>query len=89
MCLMENLSVFRGLHPTCFAASQCRVLGGKDSGGDDCTVGPGLVCWVDELTGNHGFYHQIWVFPVNCPINQHLELLTGPFRHKEISGGKF
>jgi len=22
------------------------------------------------LTGNHGFYHEIWGFPVNFPLNQ-------------------
>ena len=26
-----------------------------------------------KFTGNHGFYHQIWMFSVNVPIIQHLE----------------
>jgi hypothetical protein len=30
--------------------------------------------WIDFLgkilTGNHGFYHSIWGFPVNFPVNQ-------------------
>ena len=26
-----------------------------------------------KITGNHGFYYQKWVFPVNFPNNQHLE----------------
>ena len=25
-------------------------------------------CW-ELFKGNHGFYHQIWVFPLNVPIN--------------------
>ena len=25
------------------------------------------------LTGNHGFYHSIWGFPVNFPLNQSIE----------------
>jgi len=29
------------------------------------------------LTGNHGFYHQIWGFPVNFPLNQSIHRNVG------------
>jgi hypothetical protein len=30
-----------------------------------------------KSTGNHGFSHQIWCFPVNFPLNQSIETKEG------------
>ena len=32
----------------------------------------GLVCW-GKFTGNHRFSYEIWVFPVDFPLNQSIE----------------
>ena len=43
-----------------------------------------------KITGNHRFSHEIWGFPVNCPLIQSIEnsglLLFMPVYHG-LSGG--
>jgi hypothetical protein len=34
---------------------------------------PSLDWFKGKFTGNHGFYHSIWGFPVNVPLNQSIE----------------
>ena len=34
-----------------------------------------------KFTGNHGFYHEIWFFPVIFPLNQSIIDLPTPAGH--------
>ena len=47
---------------------------------------PGHPCWLwsmdwfkGKFTGNHSFYHSIWGFPVNFPLNQSIDLRAFPW----------
>ena len=40
-----------------------------------------------KFTGNHGFYHQLWGFPVNFPIIQFYERSSTVFNEYNVKGG--
>ena len=46
---------------------------------------PSLDWFKGKFTGNHGFYHSIWGFPVNVPLNQSIEPGWW-FKKNDVSG---
>ena len=55
--------------------------------GDFYLVGGSMDWFKGKSTGNHGFYHQIWGFPVNFPIIQFYEWYTYPSEKYESQLG--
>jgi len=54
------------------------LLGAVGSRASQQNMGNQSLDWFKgKITGNQGFYHKIWGFPVNFPLNQSIEEPVG------------